>query len=97
MPAYFIAQIDVHDPEEYQHYLAGFFPIFERYGGELLVASSKEIEVIEGAWALGRAVVLKFPSIETARAWKDDPDYRRLAAHRWRAAKTNMVLVAGAG
>lgn len=95
MPAYFIAQIDVHDPEEYRHYLAGFFPIFERHGGELLVASSKETEVIEGAWAHPRTVVLKFPSVEKAHAWKDDPDYQRLAVYRWRAAHTNMVLVEG--
>ena len=95
MPAYFIAQIDVHDPETYRHYLAGFFPIFERHDGELLVASFTETEVIEGAWAHQRTVVLRFPSMAKARAWKDDPDYQRLAAYRWRAAKTNMVLVEG--
>ena len=95
MSAYMIAQIDVHDPEEYQKYLAGFFPIFEKYGGELLATSKGETEVIEGAWSLPRTVIMKFPSVERARAWVDDPDYQALAKHRHRSAKANLVLVEG--
>ena len=49
MSAYMIAQIDVTDPEEYAKYLAGFLPIFERYGGQLLVTSRCETEVLEAA------------------------------------------------
>jgi uncharacterized protein (DUF1330 family) len=37
MSAYVLAQIQIDDPDEYQNYLAGFMPIFERHGGELLV------------------------------------------------------------
>lgn len=36
MPAYFIAQLNIRDPDGYQAYLAGFMPIFERYNGKLL-------------------------------------------------------------
>ena len=45
---YMIAQIDIHDPDGYQAYLAGFMPIFVRYGGELLATSKSETEVIRG-------------------------------------------------
>jgi uncharacterized protein (DUF1330 family) len=31
-----IAQIEITNPEEFQNYLAGFMPIFQKYGGELL-------------------------------------------------------------
>ncbi len=51
MSAYMVAQIEVNDPDEYQKYLAGFLPIFERYGGQLLVTSNIETEVTEGEWA----------------------------------------------
>ena len=91
-----VAQIDIRDPEAYQAYLAGFMPIFEKYGGQLLVTSRSETEVLEGDWNRCRTVVLRFPSLAQARAWYDDPAYRALAAHRHRAAHTNLVLVEGA-
>jgi uncharacterized protein (DUF1330 family) len=95
MTAYMIAQIEITDPDEYKKYLAGFFPVFEKHGGEILVTSGVETEVIEGEWAHPRTVVMKFPSLEHARQWKDDPDYKAIAEYRWRSAKTNLVLVEG--
>ncbi len=95
MSAYMIAQIRIDDPERYKAYLAGFMPVFERHGGELLVTSSNEAEVIEGEWALGRTVLMMFPSLEAAHAWHDDPEYRALVKHRHAAAQTNLVLVEG--
>ena len=95
MSAYMIAQIDIHDPAEYQNYLAGFMPIFERYGGELLVTSKSPVEVIEGTWQHPGVVVMKFPSLQHAHDWHDDPEYSALAEHRKRSAKANLVLVEG--
>ena len=95
MSAYMIAQIEIDDPEEYAKYLAGFMPIFEKYGGELLVSSSADTEVIEGEWALARTVVMKFPGKQEAQAWYNDPDYKALARHRANAARANLVLVDG--
>lgn len=97
MPAYFIAQISVHDQELYQNYLAGFMPIFERYGGRLLVTSAKTPEIIEGDWPSSKLVVMEFPDLENAKAWLHDPDYKALAQHRYRSAETNLILVEGAG
>jgi len=97
MSAYMIAQIEIHDPVEYKKYLAGFLPIFQRYGGELLATSSCRTEVVEGDWALPRTVIMKFPSTEAARNWHDDPAYRALREHRHRSAKANLVLVDGIG
>lgn len=95
MTAYMIAQIDIHDPEEYQRYLAGFMPIFERHGGRLLATSRNRTEVIEGDWAHPHTVLMAFPSVALAHAWHADPDYRALARHRQDAARTNLVLVEG--
>ena len=95
MSAYFIAQIRINDPEIYASYLAGFMPIFERYGGELLVTTSQTPEVVEGNWPLPKVVLLKFPDLDHAHRWHDDPEYQALVAHRHRAADTNMVLIEG--
>lgn len=95
MSAFFIAQLNIHDPDNYKNYLAGFMPIFERYGGELIITSSKTIELIEGEWDYPSVVVLKFPDLDHARRWHDDPEYMALAAHRHASAQTNMILVEG--
>ena len=97
MSAYMVAQIRINDPDEFQKYLAGFLPIFQRYGGEILVTSKNETVVIEGDWAYPHTVILKFPSVDAAKSWYSDPDYTALAAHRHRAAQTNLVLVEGIG
>lgn len=94
MSAYVIAQIRVNDPAGYQKYLDGFAPVFARHGGKV-VARSPEAEVIEGAWALPRTVILRFPTAEDAHRWHDDPDYQAIAAHRHRSAECNLVLVEG--
>lgn len=95
MSAYMVAQIEIEDPEEYQTYIAGFFPIFAKYGGELLVSTKSETTVIEGSWAHPRTVIMKFPSVDHANRWLDDSDYQALAVHRHRSAKTNLVLIDG--
>lgn len=95
MAAYVIAQIDVEDPEGYQDYLAGFMPIFSRYGGKLLATSRSETGVIEGSWALPRTVLMEFPDIDHARGWLADPAYQELSRIRKRTARTNLVLVDG--
>ena len=44
MSAYVLAQIQIDDTDEYGLYLAGFMPIFERHGGELLRRVSDRLE-----------------------------------------------------
>ena len=95
MSAYVIGQLKINDPEAYKEYLAGFMPSFERHGGELLATSAKETRVLEGEWALPRTVLMRFPSLEHAQAWYDDPEYRTLSKIRHRTADANLVIVEG--
>ena len=95
MSAYVLAQIQIDDPEEYQKYLAGFMSIFERHGGELLATSKNQTIVVEGNWAYPGTVIMKFPSVEAAKAWCNDPDYKSLAEYRHRSAQANLVIVEG--
>ena len=95
MNTYVLAQIQIDDLEEYQNYLAGFMPVFQRHHGELLATSKNETIVIEGSWAYPSTVIMKFPSVKNAQAWIDDPEYKALAEYRHRSAQTNLVLVEG--
>ena len=95
MSAYFIAQIQVTDQDEYRKYLLGFMPVFERHGGELLTISADRTEVVEGEWSLPQTVIMRFPNRENALAWYNDPEYQEVSAYRRTSAKTNLVLVDG--
>ena len=95
MNVYVVGQLNIHSSEEYENYLSGFMPIFERYNGELLATSKEKTEVLEGSWALPRTVLMRFPNDQAARAWFNDPDYQKLAEIRRRTADTNLVIVQG--
>jgi uncharacterized protein (DUF1330 family) len=95
MPAYVIGQLDIHNTKTYQAYLNGFMPSFLRHGGELLATSRAETEILEGSWATPRTVIMRFPSVENARAWHNDPDYVELAKIRHQTATTNLVVIDG--
>ena len=59
--AYFIALIDIHDPDGYQRYLDGFDAVFERFDGEV-IAVDEAPTILEGRWPAARTVVIRFPS-----------------------------------
>ena len=94
MSCYFVAQIDIRDPEEYERYLAGFDEIFERYEGQV-VAVDDDVEVLEGRWSYGRTVLIRFPGRDALLAWYRSDDYQKLAVHRHNASNANIALVQG--
>jgi len=94
MPAYVIADIDVHDPEAYGEY-RGLVPgTLQPFGGRFLVRGG-DYEPLEGDWRPRRLVVLEFPSAEHARRWYTSADYAAAMAIRHRASAGSIVLVEG--
>lgn len=94
MPAYVVGQVTVHDPVEYNKYMAGFMDAFAPFGGRVL-AAAEDAEVLEGEWPRGRTVVLEFPSMAQAKSWYESPKYQAIVQHRFKAAKSNIVLANG--
>jgi uncharacterized protein (DUF1330 family) len=92
MSCYFIAQIKIHDREEYRKYEEGFDEIFGKYKGMVVLVDEAPV-VLEGEWPYTRTVMLRFPSEEEAKRWYESPEYKKLAAHRHRASAANIVLV----
>jgi uncharacterized protein (DUF1330 family) len=91
---YLVAQLHIDDRERYSQYEAGFMPIFQKHGGELLAIDDSPV-VMEGETDITRLVVLRFPDQEKADAWFHSDEYQAIAAHR-RAAST-ATLVSGKG
>ncbi len=94
MPAYVIADIDVHDLEAYLKYAALVPRTLEPFEGRFLVRGGDH-EPLEGDWRPRRLVILEFPSADHARRWYVSGDYVAAMEIRHRAATGNIVLVEG--
>jgi len=96
MPAgYVIVEMKVSDPERYKEYMAAAPATIAAAGGEYLVRGGRH-ESLEGDWQPARLAVLRFPSLERARAWYDSERYRAVRAKRAGATEFfNMVVVEG--
>lgn len=95
MPAYFIVDLEVTDPEGFAEYRQQVPATIAQYGGRYLVRGGAT-ETLEGTWQPKRVVILEFPTVEQAKRWYDSEEYRAPKALRFRTAKANLILVEGA-
>ena len=96
MPAYVIIDMTVNDPALLEEYKRLSPATTEQHGGRFLARGGR-IEALEGDWDPQRIVILEFPSVERASAWRHSPDYAPARAMRQRAAAARIVAVEGIG
>jgi uncharacterized protein (DUF1330 family) len=94
MSAYVFANFDVTDTEAFAEYAAHAPATVAAYGGEYLARGGPS-ESWEGDLPVKRVVVLRFPSVERARAWYGSPGYRELRERRLRSATGPLLVTAG--
>lgn len=94
MSTYFIANIKIHDPQEYDKYLEGYDDVFEKYRGKV-IAVDEGPTVLEGKWPYTRAVMIRFPNEYELKRWYDSPEYQALAKHRRQASEADIIVVHG--
>ena len=94
MPAYMMADVQVHDAETFVAYSAQVPPTLEPFGGRFLVRGGAT-EVIEGEWQPHRTVVIEFPDIDALKAWHASDAYQAILGIRLRSATTSVVAVEG--
>ena len=90
---YWIARVDVTDPETYARYVAANGPVFARYGARFLVRGGR-FEAVEGA-ARARNVVLEFPSYQAALECYRSPEYATAMALRREAGVAEILVIEG--
>ena len=90
---YWIARVDVTDPEGYARYVAANGPVFARYGARFLVRGGR-FEAVEGA-ARARNVVLEFPSYQAALECYRSPEYAAAMALRREAGVAEILVIEG--
>jgi uncharacterized protein (DUF1330 family) len=90
---YWIAMVDVTDPEGYKPYIAANAAAFAKYGGRFLVRGGPS-ETVEGR-ARSRIVVIEFADYPTALACYRSPEYAAALAIRQSASQADVVVIEG--
>lgn len=90
---YWIARVDVADPEKYKAYVAANAEPFRMFGARFLVRAGN-FENPEGT-SRSRNVVIEFPSYQAALdCWKS-PEYQAAVALRVPVSTIDLVIIEG--
>jgi uncharacterized protein (DUF1330 family) len=91
---YWMAMVDVTDPDGYPHYVAANKAAFDKYGAKFLVRGGQH-EIHEGP-AATRLVVIEFDSYQTALDCYHSPEYQAALKLRQQFSNAHFAIVEGA-
>ena len=92
---YIIGEIEITNLEGYEKYRSQSPALISKYGGRYLVRGG-EAQLLEGAGAVKRAVVIEFDSYQQAVDFYNSDAYRAILPHRLDNATTpRLICVAG--
>ncbi|WP_421982266.1 DUF1330 domain-containing protein [Roseibium sp.] len=90
-----LAMITVTDRETLGAYREKAADALAKHGGSV-VAADPEVTVLEAAGdAPNIAALLSFPSVEAAKAWREDPSLADIHALRNKGGKSTIVVLPG--
>jgi uncharacterized protein (DUF1330 family) len=94
-PAYFVAEVEIHDPAGFKSYADQFASTLAPFGGRL-VSFGAPIIPLEGIeTTTARAAIVVFPSTHAGSDWFASPAYRKIAPIRQKSAHTRAFSVSG--
>ncbi|HVL34829.1 MAG TPA: DUF1330 domain-containing protein [Burkholderiales bacterium] len=94
MTAYVVLDIEVTDADKFARYRELAPPAIAAHGGRY-IARGGTTELMEGSRRPNRVVILEFPTVDTAKAWLESPEYREARALRQASATTNAFVTQG--
>jgi uncharacterized protein (DUF1330 family) len=96
MHGYVLADVEWTDEAGRQRYRELLAPTLAKYGGEFIVATT-EVDVEEGDWEhAGILVLIRFPSLEAARAWYASDEYEpALQTRRASSSRSRLMIFEG--
>lgn len=94
MPAYYVAQINVTDPQKYAEVQRRFPAVFQKYKARVL-AADPDFQVLDGTFEASRVVILEFETAEELKRWYYSDEYQETVKLRREASNTNVVMVRG--
>ncbi|MCX5755795.1 MAG: DUF1330 domain-containing protein [Gemmatimonadetes bacterium] len=94
MPAFFVANVEVTDPEGFKAYAVGAPATVAQYGGKY-IARGGAIEILEGDWAPKRLTIIQFDSVVQVKAWFDSPEYKPFKEIRKKTTIAKLLVTEG--
>jgi uncharacterized protein (DUF1330 family) len=94
MSHYFIANIKINNPVDYDKYLDHVDEIFSKYKGEYLAVDPNP-SVLEGRWSYTKSVLIKFNSKQEFNDWYYSEEYQKILKFRLDSATCDTILVEG--
>ncbi len=91
---YWIAHVDIKDPERYKLYVEGARDAFEQYDAKFF-ARGGAYEILEGNIKGARHVIVEFKDLATAKACWSSPTYQAAREHRLAASEGSVTIVEG--
>lgn len=91
--AYWIARVDVHNPEGYKAYVAANAAALKKFGAKFLVRGGR-FECPEGGHRT-RNVVLEFPNYQAAVDCWYSPEYQAAITHRTPHSEGDFLIIEG--
>jgi uncharacterized protein (DUF1330 family) len=91
---YWMAMVDVRDPEGYKHYIEANAAAFAKYGAKFPVRAGRYANP-EGPTG-NRHVLVEFESYDRAIECYESPEYREALKYRLAASTGHFVIVEGA-
>jgi uncharacterized protein (DUF1330 family) len=94
MSAYLVATLDIQAQSWLESYVPPVEKLVEKHGGRYLTRAF-EFDQMEGESRPDVVVVLEFPSMDSARAFYEDPEYQPHLKKRIAGCSGGLFLVPG--
>ena len=93
MPAYVIAQMQVHNIDMYYDYASKLAPTIAPYSGKVLAANDAEVR--EGSLPYLRTIIGEFPTLDALRTWYESDASQAIIGLRTNATEGALFFVEG--
>ncbi len=90
-----LADVEWIDEAARRRYVKLLSPTLAEYQGEFIVATT-DVDVVEGEWRhAGILVLIRFPTLERARAWYASEEYRPALRVRQASSRSRLMIFEG--
>ena len=91
MKAYVVGLLEMHNWDWYEEYYKNTAKLIKKHGGKYVASGVKPV-VLEGPSTPNAHVILEFPSIENARNWYQDPEYKKMIDLRQSGGSSDIFV-----